>query len=155
MAGLESRAGGRPAGAAALLGTLLLLAACGGEGAVPRAEEEAEAPAAELPVSPPSGPVDPVLVARGDSLFTAKGCVACHTFGGGKLVGPDLAGLTERRSFAWTFHMVTNPDSMLRNDSTAKALLAEYFTPMTDVGVTPEQFRALWEHMRAEGSGDR
>lgn len=108
---------------------------------------------ADLPVSPPDGPVDTELAARGETLFTSRGCSACHTVGGGRLVGPDLAGVTERRSFGWTFHMVTNPDSMLQNDATARALLAEYFTPMTDVGITPEEFRALYEHLRAAEAG--
>ena len=30
-------------------------------------------------------------ISEGEQLFTAKGCNACHSIGGGDLVGPDLA----------------------------------------------------------------
>jgi cytochrome c2 len=32
----------------------------------------------------------------GERLFTEKGCVACHTVGEGRLVGPDLQNLNVR-----------------------------------------------------------
>lgn len=37
---------------------------------------------------------------EGQALFQEK-CVACHTIGQGDRVGPDLAGVTARRSHAW------------------------------------------------------
>lgn len=64
-------------------------------------------------------------------------------------MGPDLEGVTERRSFAWTYHMIVDPDSMIRNDSIARELLEKYFTPMSDQNVTPDQFRAIYEYLRA------
>ncbi|MCC6464444.1 MAG: cytochrome c, partial [Planctomycetes bacterium] len=33
---------------------------------------------------------------KGEKLFADKGCKACHSIGGGKLVGPDLKGSLER-----------------------------------------------------------
>ena len=33
----------------------------------------------------------------GEEIFQS-GCNACHTIGGGRLVGPDLLGVSERRS---------------------------------------------------------
>ena len=35
----------------------------------------------------------------GEQLFQTN-CSACHTVGGGRLVGPDLAGVPEKRSLA-------------------------------------------------------
>lgn len=102
----------------------------------------------------PAGPVDPALAERGERLFGVRQCTACHRVGGGRLVGPDLEGVTERRSFPWLYHMVTSPDSMLRHDPEAKELLGEYFTPMTDQGVTPQEFRAIYEYLRSEKRGD-
>lgn len=139
-----------------LVAGLALAAACGGgtdgDGGDPGGASGAAPDAADagLPVSRPTGPVDEALAEKGEELFRKRGCISCHTIGGGRRVGPDLAGITERREFAWTFHMVTNPDSMLENDSIARRLLGEYFTPMADQGVTPEEFRAIYEHLREE-----
>src|ERR671918_730371 len=44
--------------------------------------------------------VDENLAKRGKSLFTSRGCNACHAFGK-KLAGPDLVGATERRDATW------------------------------------------------------
>ena len=135
-----------------VLALALLVAACGGgEPDAGSRNGAIEGSRASLPVQEPTGPVDEALAERGEELFESRGCLACHTVGGGRRVGPDLEGLVERRSFEWTYHMVMNPDSMLRSDSVARQLLAEYFTPMADQNVTPEQFRAIYEYLRDEG----
>ena len=145
--------------ASSLLALVLLLAACGGgdggsEAAGESAREgEAAAAAADIPVAEPTGPIDEQLAARGEQIFRTRGCVSCHTVGEGRRVGPDLQGITERRDFEWTYHMITNPDSMVRNDSIAKELLAEYFTPMSDQNVKADQFRAIYEYLRSESGG--
>ncbi len=126
-------------------------------GAAPQAGEQpvAEAGGSESgsSVEQPAGEVDMELATRGGELFTKKGCVACHKIGDGRLVGPDLMGVTERRSYEWIYAMVTAPDSMLQNDSTAKALFAEYFTPMPDQKVQPDEGQALYEYLRARTEG--
>lgn len=103
--------------------------------------------------SRPEGPIDAAMAKRGEELFTAKGCSACHTLGGGRLVGPDLSGVTERREFPYVIGMIVNPDSMLANDEQAKALLAEYLTPMANQGVSRQEARALFEYFRGKDSG--
>jgi len=123
-------------------------AAAGGDTPAPDGGE-AETPASTTGFpAEPTGAVDQALAAQGAELFKNRGCVACHTFGGGRLVGPDLIGLTERRSFEWTYAMITNPDSMIANDETARALLAEYYTPMTNQNVQRDEALALYEHIR-------
>ena len=135
---------------------LLLLAmatgCAGGEGAPAQAsgEEAGETapPAMAMPMEAPSGEVNAELVAQGEGLFQTKGCVGCHTMGGGRLTGPDLEGVTQRREFGWVMAMVTRPDSMLQNDDAAKELLAEYMTPMVNMGVTHEEALAIYEYLR-------
>ena len=51
----------------------------------------------------------PPLQADGEALFTSKGCNACHTIGGGDLVGPDLAGVTELRTQEWLTNWLIAP----------------------------------------------
>ena len=40
-------------------------------------------------------------------------CKACHTIGGGKLVGPDLKGVTERRDEAWLIKFILNSQELI------------------------------------------
>ena len=103
------------------------------------------------------GPIDAALATQGEQAFTAKGCNACHTIGEGRLVGPDLSEVTERRDYAFVVGIIVNPDSMLANDDTARALLARYLTPMANQAVTLEEARALFEYFRSndsEAAGD-
>mgnify|MGYP001036831609 CR=1 FL=1 len=63
----------------------------------------------------------------GEAIFNQKGCTACHTVGGGPLVGPDLQGVTDRRDIEWLRSFIAAPDQMLASgDPIAAGLLAEY-----------------------------
>ncbi len=129
-----------------LMAAVALAGACSGGDT----EEPAAEPAAEASVAEPTGEINAEMAARGESLFQTKACMACHTVGGEPLTGPDLHGVTGRREFAWIVGMITRPDSMLRDDDTAKELLAEYGTPMAPLGVTEEEAVALYEYLRRE-----
>jgi protein SCO1/2 len=62
----------------------------------------------------------------GTYLFETK-CAACHTFGEGDSIGPDLAGVTRTRDRAWVEGFIKTPDKMLaQNDPIATALFAKY-----------------------------
>lgn len=88
-------------------------------------------------------------VERGADLFSTRGCVACHSIGAGLRVGPDLAGLAERREPDWIVAMITRPDSMLRHDPIARDLASEYRTAMPKLGIGPEEAGALLAYIRA------
>lgn len=132
---------------------LLWLIGCGGgEQAGSAAETQAETQAQSAEAAAAGGEVDASLAGTGEQLMTAKGCTACHTVGGGRLVGPDLLGVTQRREDKWIIAMITKPDSMLANDATAKQLLGEYYTPMANQGVTEEDARALLSYLHSKDS---
>jgi protein SCO1/2 len=62
----------------------------------------------------------------GAYLFDTK-CAACHTFGGGDGIGPDLTGITQTRDRAWLERFIKTPDQVLaEGDPIATALFAKY-----------------------------
>lgn len=62
----------------------------------------------------------------GKAIFEEK-CIACHTIGGGKLVGPDLEGVAERQTREWLLEWIQSPDDVLaRGDEYATDLLQKY-----------------------------
>jgi nitrite reductase (NO-forming) len=71
-----------------------------------------------------SMPTDPDTVA-GKLAFESK-CLACHSIGQGKKLGPDLLGVTRHRSDAWLTRWLREPEKMLATDPDAKAMLKEY-----------------------------
>jgi nitrite reductase (NO-forming) len=100
-------------------------------------------------------------VSRGDQaetgkkLFQERGCAACHTIGGGKLTGPDLAGVTKRRDEEWLKEWLTSPETMIMSDPVAKELLQQYMVPMPNQGLTPQDIEALIDYFEYEDSNKK
>lgn len=79
--------------------------------------------------------------AAGKLAFESK-CLACHSIGQGKKLGPDLAGVTGRRTDAWLAQWLKSPDKMLQTDADAKAMLKEYNNiPMPNQGLGDAEIR--------------
>ena len=56
-----------------------------------------------------------------------KRCTACHTYGKGTKVGPDLKGVTERRKRDWLVKFIHASSSVIKSgDATAVALFAQF-----------------------------
>ncbi|KAA5539983.1 c-type cytochrome [Adhaeribacter rhizoryzae] len=92
--------------------------------------------------------IDQALADKGKAVFESK-CTACHKFGD-RYVGPDLAGVTERRKPEWVMNMVLNPEEMVQQDPTAKELLGEFMTQMPNQNLTEEEARAVLEYFRTQ-----
>jgi mono/diheme cytochrome c family protein len=86
---------------------------------------------------------------KGKELFSAKGCNGCHKIGGGKLVGPDLKGVTGRRDKQWIAKMILRPDLMTKEDPTAKDLFKTYMTQMPNQGVPEADLPALISYLKS------
>jgi nitrite reductase (NO-forming) len=85
-------------------------------------------------------PTDP-QAARGKLAFESK-CLACHSIGQGKKLGPDLAGVTRLRSTEWLARWLKEPEKMLQSDATAKAMLKEYNNlPMPNQNLSDAEIR--------------
>lgn len=91
-------------------------------------------------------------VKLGEETFNSKGCGACHSIGKGKISGPDLLGVTDRRDEEWLKKWLKNPDTMVFTDPVAKEMLKEYMVPMPNVGLTDEQVVYLIEYLKFEDS---
>lgn len=89
----------------------------------------------------------------GEALFQTK-CVACHTIGGGKLVGPDLQGVTARQDAAWLKSFIADPNKLFdAKDPTALQLLAEYNNvKMPALGLTPAEVDELVAFLGQSGA---
>ena len=87
----------------------------------------------------------PTLKLDADTLRTKQAfevrCGGCHSLGSGPRVGPDLAGVTIRRSDDWLGRWLKSPESMLESDEHAKALLQEYRTRMPNQNLSDAQVR--------------
>lgn len=86
---------------------------------------------------------------RGEDLFNSR-CRACHTIGRGDELGPDLAGVVEKRDRAWLVRWLKEPDAMLREkDPLATALFERYRKlPMPNLKLTEVDVKALIEYMQ-------
>ena len=57
----------------------------------------------------------------------AKACAGCHSIGRGDRVGPDLAGVSERRQLGWLTRFIADPEHVRRQkDPIALALAAKF-----------------------------
>jgi len=97
------------------------------QGAIGLVSTAAKPPAKDLehhnmPAS--ATPTDPDAVA-GKLAFESK-CLACHSIGEGRKLGPDLAGVSKRRDRAWLARWLKEPEKMLQSDAAAQALLKEH-----------------------------
>src|SRR3954471_9531394 len=92
-------------------------------------------------------PTDPEAL-RGKTDFESK-CFACHSMGHGKKLGPDLAGVTKHRDDAWLTRWLKSPESMLKTDEHAKAMLKEYNNiPMPNQNLTDAEIRQYLKYFR-------
>src|SRR5690606_1536636 len=85
----------------------------------------------------------------GKQVFMSKGCVACHNFGGGdSATGPDLKGVTERRTADWIKKWIDDPAAMLKSDPQAQELSKKYTTHMPKFGLTAEEIDQVIEYFK-------
>ena len=101
-------------------------------------------------------PVDPALADRGATFWRNRSCDACHSIGGGRRAGPDLAGLSGRRSNDWLKRWLKNPPEMLQSDSTAKELLADAKgVKMANLHLTDAEIDALIDYINQLSAKER
>jgi nitrite reductase (NO-forming) len=95
-----------------------------------------------------AAPTDPEAL-QAKTNFESK-CVACHAIAGGAgaKIGPDLLGVTQRRSEDWIAKFLKSPESMFGTDPTAKALLDKYKVPMPNQNLSDAEIRGYLKYFR-------
>jgi mono/diheme cytochrome c family protein len=153
----------RPAHLLLVAAAVLVIAGCGG-GSKSGSENASSSPAAasgvaagagsgSLPSNLDQGPragetsYDEAKAKAGEQLFKDKGCSACHAFGK-RVTGPDLAGVSMRRTAAWMESQILHPDRMVKEDPISRQLFAQYALQMPNQGLTPEEARAVIEYLK-------
>ena len=92
--------------------------------------------------------VDEKMAKHGHELFEQK-CSACHKMSE-RYVGPALGEVTKRRTPAFVMNMVLNPQGMVEKHPVTKKLLGEFFVPMPNQNLTPDEARQVVEYLRAQ-----
>jgi protein SCO1/2 len=87
----------------------------------------------------------------GQVLFK-KICAPCHTIGVGDRVGPDLRGVTERRSPEWLAHFIRRPDQVrAEHDPIAAAMAADFpGVRMPNLGISEVDAIDLVSYLKTE-----
>ncbi|MBI2567061.1 MAG: cytochrome c [Candidatus Schekmanbacteria bacterium] len=100
-----------------------------------------------------SPPVAPAGAATGAETFGSV-CAACHTIGGGKRVGPDLAGVNDRRPAEWLLKFIRSSQALVESgDPVAVALFAEHKVAMPDFPYSDSEIREILEFVKRGGAG--
>ncbi len=90
---------------------------------------------------------------EGSAIFSAK-CSACHTIGKGKLVGPDLKGITNSESHPWLEKWIMSPSAVIKSgDPTATNLVKQYSMQMPDLGLSQSDVDAVIVYIAAQSGG--
>jgi protein SCO1 len=94
-----------------------------------------------------------IAIDPGEDLFRRR-CQVCHTVGKGDAIGPDLAGVVDRRDRAWLIRWIQVPDQMLKEkDSIATGLYMKYKElPMPNLGLSEGDAKNLIGYLEAESS---
>ena len=85
-----------------------------------------------------------VAVETGQEIFKSL-CAPCHSIGKGKLIGPDLKGVTTRRDESWLKRQIKEPDLLIEEkDPIALQLLKEADdVPMASLDLNDGQVMAV------------
>ncbi|PKD42713.1 c-type cytochrome [Rhodohalobacter barkolensis] len=93
-----------------------------------------------------SDDIDDDLRVRGQEIFEMK-CEMCHNMEG-RMVGPALGDVADRRSPEYIMNMILNPGGMAKNHPEGEKLVQEYMSVMPFQNVSEEDARALVEYLR-------
>ncbi len=87
--------------------------------------------------------------------FFRQNCTSCHTVGGGRITGPDLKNVTQRKDRPWLVKFLQDPKAMIDSgDPYAQKLQTEArgVVMPTIAGMSPERAQLLLDMIEAESN---
>ncbi len=99
-----------------------------------------------------------VLYGQSTEEFFERNCFSCHTIGGGRLTGPDLKNVDQRKDTAWLEKFILNPEVILRGGDpyAAKLLKEARGVRMTRVaGLTSGLVKNLLKFIKEESAKEK
>ncbi len=80
-------------------------------------------------------------------------CKACHTLGGGQLVGPDLKGITDKRDEAWLISFIQNSQQMVQSgdEQAVKVFNENNKIPMPSHALSDDQVKGILLYIANDG----
>lgn len=109
-------------------------------------------PAAVVPIVrevpyPPAATT--ALGERGRYVFMNRGCNSCHRIGGGKLIGPDLAGVAQRRTDQWLSAWLKDPAAVVAKTPDLQTWSHEFGDIiMPNQNLDDDEIKALTAYMK-------
>lgn len=91
-------------------------------------------------------------IEAGRQLFNEK-CFVCHTIGRGGRIGPDLEGVTERRTREWLVDWIMEPQEMARTDTLGQRIASEFEGQMVSMSLEEVQVHQLLDYIAAVSEG--
>ncbi|HSR43245.1 MAG TPA: cytochrome D1 domain-containing protein, partial [Longimicrobiales bacterium] len=100
------------------------------------------------------GEADPETAAieAGEAIFDTN-CFACHTIGEGGRIGPDLAGVTERRTREWLVDWISDPMTMGQTDPVGREIAEQFEGQMGPTGLSTDEIHQVLDYIAAVTDG--
>lgn len=96
----------------------------------------------------------PAYADPGKDLFE-KQCASCHTIGGGDSGGPDLKGVTVKRTHEWLESVIIEPNKLTANkDPIQSELVKKYGYEMPNLGIGHEDALKIITYLSGSGGAD-
>lgn len=92
----------------------------------------------------------------GEKLFNAH-CTSCHTIGKGRLIGPDLKGVTKLRSEQWLMKWIKSSQTLIKSGDTAAVAIFDAYNkaPMPDQDLKEAEIKGIIAYIKSQsGAGD-
>ncbi len=85
--------------------------------------------------------------------YFRQNCMSCHTIGGGRLTGPDLKNVAERKDSEWLVRFMLDPQGVIDSGDAYAAKLVEDARGVVmpkPVGITKDRAEAIMKLIEAE-----